>query len=121
VYIVASLSRTIYVGMTNDLARRMHEHRTKAADSFTARYSVNRLVWYEVTGNVSAAIAREKQIKAYSRNKKIALIEAENAGWNDLAEEMGLVAPDDDSPDHQADGPKDARAAAAPEPRSDRE
>jgi putative endonuclease len=96
VYIVASVSRTIYVGVTNDLARRMHEHHTKAADGFTAKYNVNRLVWYEVTGNVSAAIAREKQIKSYSRKKKIDLIEAENAGWRDLAEELGLLPPDTD-------------------------
>lgn len=97
VYMVASVSRTLYVGMTNDLARRVHEHRTKAADGFTARYNVNRLVWYEVTGNVSAAIAREKQVKAYARKKKVALIEAANAGWNDLAEEMGLVVRDAES------------------------
>ena len=67
--------------MTNDLARRMHEHRTKAAGGFTARYNVDRLVWWEVTGNVNAAIAREKQIKGCSRKKKIALIEENNAGW----------------------------------------
>src|SRR6185295_19815451 len=91
VYIVASVSRTIYVGVTNDLARRMHEHRTKAADGFTAKYNVNRLVWYEVTGNVSAAIAREKQIKTFNRNRKIQLIEAANPGWNDLVEVLGLL------------------------------
>jgi len=94
VYIVASVSRTIYVGVTNDLARRMHEHRTKAADGFTAKYNVNRLVWYEVTGNVSAAIAREKQIKTFNRKKKTDLIEASNPGWKDLAEELGLVPQD---------------------------
>jgi len=91
VYIVASTSRTLYVGVTNDLARRINEHRTKAADGFTARYNIHRLVWYEVTGNVSAAIAREKQVKGYSRAKKVALIEAENPVWNDLGEALGLV------------------------------
>ena len=91
VYICASHSRTLYVGMTNDLARRMREHRTKATKGFTARYNVDRLVWWEVTGNVNAAIAREKQIKGYGRKKKIDLIEATNAGWNDLAAEMGLI------------------------------
>lgn len=91
VYICASHSRTLYVGMTNDLERRMREHRTKATQGFTARYNVDRLVWWEVTGNVNAAIAREKQLKGYSRKKKIDLIEATNAGWNDLAVEMGLV------------------------------
>jgi putative endonuclease len=82
VYIVASASCTLYVGVTNDLARRMYEHRTKAADGFTAKYDIHHLVWYEVTGNVSAAIAREKQLKGYSRTKKVALIEASNPGWN---------------------------------------
>jgi putative endonuclease len=91
VYIVASVSRTIYVGVTNDLARRMYEHRTKATDGFTAKYNVDRLVWFEATGSISAAISREKQIKKYSRKKKIALIETENPAWNDLAEELGLV------------------------------
>jgi hypothetical protein len=62
-----------------------------------ARYNANRLVWFEVTGNVSAAIAREKELKGYSRKKKVALIEAANAGWNDLAEELGLVARDADA------------------------
>jgi len=94
VYIVASVSRTIYVGVTNDLARRMYEHRTKATDGFTAKYNVNRLVWFEDTGDVRAAIAREKQIKRYSRKKKMALIEAANPAWNDLAEELGLVPRD---------------------------
>ena len=96
VYIVASVSRTIYVGVTNDLARRMYEHRTKATDGFTAKYNVNRLVWFEDTGDVRAAIAREKQIKRYSRKKKMALIEAANPAWNDLAEELGLVPRDMD-------------------------
>ena len=125
VYIAASLSRTIYVGVTNDLARRMHEHRTKAAaDGFTAKYNVDRL-WWESTGNISAAIMREKQIKAYSRKKKIALIEAENAGWNDLAEEMGLV-PDDLAPAEGGDEADqvqeqvESRDATAPDPPGDR-
>ena len=96
VYIVASVSRTIYVGVTNDLARRMYEHRTNATDGFTAKYNVNRLVWFEDTEDVRAAIAREKQIKRYSRKKKMALIEAENPAWNDLAEELGLLPRDMD-------------------------
>lgn len=92
VYMLASLSRTLYVGVTNDLARRIYEHRSKALGGFTAKYNVNRLVWYEVTGNVSAAIAREKQLKGFKREKKIALIEEANPGWRDLAEELGLGA-----------------------------
>lgn len=115
VYIAASLSRTTYVGVTNDLARRMHEHRTKAAEGFSARYNVNRLVWFETTENIRAAIEREKQIKSYSRKKKLALIEAQNAAWNDLAVEMGLVAEEDRAPD-AAEQPG-SRVAAAPGPR----
>jgi len=120
VYICASHSRTLYVGMTNDLDRRMREHRTKATKGFTARYNVDRLVWWEVTGNVNAAIAREKQLKGYSRKKKIDLIEATNAGWNDLAVEMGLVAEGEEATD-RAERPEGIGDAAAPKPRGDRE
>jgi putative endonuclease len=90
VYIMASASRTLYVGVTNDLARRVYEHRTKARGGFTAKYNVNQLVWYEVTGNISGAIELEKKLKGYSRKKKIALIEENNPAWRDLAEEFGL-------------------------------
>jgi putative endonuclease len=87
VYILASLSRTIYVGVTSDLMRRMYEHRHKRLRGFTAQYNVNRLVYFEHTTDVNAAIAREKQIKKWSRKKKAELIETANAGWVDLAEE----------------------------------
>lgn len=120
VYICASHSRTLYVGMTNDLERRMREHRTKATKGFTSRYNVDRLIWWEVTGNVNAAIAREKQLKGYSRKKKVDLIEATNAGWNDLAVEMGLVVEGEEATDggERQEGIGDA---AAPKPRGDRE
>jgi len=95
VYITASLSRTLYVGVTNDLQRRMYEHRHKLCGGFTAKYVVDRLVWFQETGNVAAAIAREKQIKGWTRAKKIALVEAENPGWHDLAVSMGLLPPKD--------------------------
>jgi putative endonuclease len=92
VYILASRSRTLYVGMTSDLARRLHEHRTRhTSGAFTAQYEVRRLVYYEVAANPYAAIAREKQIKGSSREKKIELIETMNPGWEDLAISLGLA------------------------------
>jgi putative endonuclease len=84
VYVLASLSRRLYVGVTNDLRRRIHEHRTNAT-GFTARYRVTRLVYFEVTPNVSAAIAREKEIKGWLRERKLRLIEDGNPEWRDLA------------------------------------
>ena len=87
VYIMSSPSRTLYVGMTNDLARRVYDHKHKLVAGFTARYSVNELVHFEETSDVHAAIAREKQIKGWTRAKKIALIEATNPQWQDLSAE----------------------------------
>lgn len=93
---VASLSRTLYVGVTNDLLRRVYEHRHKVHGGFTARYNINRLVYLEHVTDVNAAIAREKQIKAWSRKKKAVLIEEENPAWIDLTEELfpGLSKPE---------------------------
>jgi putative endonuclease len=85
VYITASKSKVIYVGMTNDLARRVQEHKGKAARSFTQRYNVDRLVWCEEHGGPLSAIAREKQIKGWDRAKKVELIEAKNPQWRDLS------------------------------------
>jgi putative endonuclease len=85
VYILANKMRRLYVGVTNDLERRVWEHRTKAADGFTSRYNIDRLVWYASTNQVMDAIDREKEIKAWRREKKIRLIESENPGWVDLA------------------------------------
>jgi putative endonuclease len=89
VYILASRSRTLYVGVTNDLERRLSEHRL-SGDSFTRRYLIDRLVYFEVTDNPSSAIAKEKQIKAYRRSKKTALVESMNPGWDDLIQVLGL-------------------------------
>ena len=85
VYILASRSRTLYVGVTRDLLRRVWQHREKLADGFTARFNIGRLVWYEMTPNIGAAIAKEKEIKSWRRSKKVALIEAANPTWEDLA------------------------------------
>ena len=77
---------TLYVGVTNNLQRRVWQHRNGEADSFTQRYAVTRLVYLEPFRDITNAIAREKQIKGGSRKKKIALIEQENAEWRDLSE-----------------------------------
>jgi putative endonuclease len=84
VYISSSQSRTLYVGVTNDLPRRIAQHRLGECE-FTARYRITRLVYFEVTENVRSAIEREKQIKAWRRAKKLALVAGMNPGWDDLA------------------------------------
>ena len=85
VYILASRTRVLYVGVTSDLMKRLWEHRQKLVAGFTAQYNVDRLVYLEETPDALAAIAREKQIKGWLRAKKVALIEAENPGWRDLS------------------------------------
>jgi len=87
VYIMASRSRVLYVGVTNDLARRVNEHKKGLVTGFTSKYNLNRLVYFEVFGDIREAIAREKQIKGWLRAKKIALIESVNPKWNDLSED----------------------------------
>ena len=86
VYILASKSRRLYVGVTNDLERRIYEHKKKLADGFTQMYKIDRLVHFEETSDALAAIEREKQIKGMLRVKKIALIESGNPTWEDLSE-----------------------------------
>jgi putative endonuclease len=86
VYILASSSGTLYTGVTNDLFRRVYEHKQKLVDGFTKKYDVNRLVYYEETHDVNSALLREKQIKGWLRKKKIALIESMNPKWEDLSE-----------------------------------
>lgn len=85
VYMMASESGVLYVGVTNNLERRVFQHRSKAVPGFTARYNVRKLVYYELYGDIRLAIAREKQIKGWLRKRKIALIESVNPGWKDLA------------------------------------
>jgi putative endonuclease len=75
---------TLYTGVTSDLVKRVWQHRSGVADGFTKRYGCKMLVWYEVGGDMEHAILREKQIKAGSRAKKLALIEASNPDWRDL-------------------------------------
>jgi putative endonuclease len=85
VYILASKSRTLYIGVTNDLHRRLYEHKHKLGLGFTSKYNVNRLVYYEWTEDVNAAIAREKELKGWLRARKIELIESINPVWDDLS------------------------------------
>jgi putative endonuclease len=85
VYILANRSKTLYVGVTNDLARRILQHRSGTGSHFTRQYTIRRLVHIESTSNPRDAIAREKEIKRWTRAKKIALIEADNPQWTDLA------------------------------------
>ena len=85
IYILSSRSRNLYTGVTNNITRRVAEHRQGLIPGFTRRYRISRLVHYEPFRNVRAAIAREKQIKAWRREKRVALIEAGNPAWDDLA------------------------------------
>jgi putative endonuclease len=93
VYILSNASRTLYVGVTNDLVRRTWEHKQGAVPGFAAKYHVTRLVWFEETINIAAAIAREKQIKSWVRAKKVALVSATNPKWRDIAEDDGFFSP----------------------------
>ena len=85
VYIMTNRSRTLYTGVTSDLARRAYEHKQKLVPGFTAKYRIAQLVYFEVTQDIHAAIAREKQIKGWLRAKKVALIESANPEWKDLS------------------------------------
>jgi putative endonuclease len=85
VYILCSASGTLYIGVTNNLERRICEHKQKWMPGFTRRYDVTRLVHFEVWGTPITAIAREKQIKGWRRSKKLALISAKNPKWEDLS------------------------------------
>ena len=89
VYIMASRSGVLYVGVTNDIARRVVEHKEGIVPGFTSKYKVKRLVYFEDGTDVNAAIAREKQIKNWRREKKVRLIERVNPNWDDLSEDPG--------------------------------
>ncbi len=87
VYIMSSRTRVLYVGKTNDLLRRVFEHKSRVADGFTSRYHVTRLVHYEETGHLISAIERERQLNGWIRARKVALIEADNPTWSDLSDD----------------------------------
>jgi len=88
VYIMASSSGTLYIGMTNDLIRRVSEHKEETVEGFSKKYSCNKLVFYEHHKYVYNAIEREKEIKKWRREKKHSLIKTINSQWNDLYEEL---------------------------------
>ncbi|MGA8110069.1 MAG: GIY-YIG nuclease family protein [Acidobacteriaceae bacterium] len=85
VYLIASRSRTLYCGVTNSIRRRIAEHKSGECDGFAATYQCSRLVWFEAFQYVNNAIAREKQIKRWRREKKVTLIEESNPTWEDLS------------------------------------
>jgi len=86
VYIMASRSRVLYTGVTNDLARRVNEHKRGLVSGFTRKYRITRLVYFDEFADIRDAIAREKEIKGWKRLRKISLIESRNPTWEDLAE-----------------------------------
>ena len=89
VYILASRKDgVIYIGVTNDIVRRVYEHRMKAVPGFTSKYNITRLVWFEVYDDPTNAITREKELKKWKRRWKTELIEAQNPQWNDLYESI---------------------------------
>ena len=85
VYVLTNHMGTLYTGVTNDLTRRMYEHREGLGGGFTKKYNISKLVFYEATNDVRSAIAREEQIKGWLRSNKVALIESANPSWRDLS------------------------------------
>ena len=95
VYMMASRSRTLYIGVTGDLLKRVFQHKWKEHEGFTARYNCDRLVWFERHQDVRTAIDREKELKGRRRARKIALIEAANPTWSDLSRDWYDCEPAD--------------------------
>jgi putative endonuclease len=92
VYVLASdIGGTLYVGVTNDLVRRVYEHRSKVAEGFTKKYDVAKLVYYEVFEDIENAIVREKRLKKWNRAWKVRMIEEINPNWDDLY--PGIASP----------------------------
>ena len=87
VYIMASRTRTLYIGVTNNLLKRVIQHKQKKVPGFTQRYNVTRLVYFEQYGGIGLAIAREKQLKGLLRKKKVDLVESKNPEWKDLSDD----------------------------------
>ncbi len=90
VYIMGSKSGTFYTGVTNDLARRVYEHKNKLVPGFTSKYNCTRLLYFQAGDSPEGAIAREKQIKGWLRTKKVALITSVNPRWDDLSAELAI-------------------------------
>ena len=85
VYIMTNISGMLYTGVTNNLERRVYEHKMKLVPGFSTRYNLNQLVYFETTSNIEAAITREKQIKGWLRSKKVSLVNSVNPEWKDLS------------------------------------
>ena len=91
VYILASQRNgTLYIGVTNDLVKRIYEHKNNLVEGFSREHKVYNLVYFEATTDINSAITREKQLKNWRREKKIWLIEKMNAGWKDLSDSLGV-------------------------------
>ncbi len=90
VYIMSNKSKTLYIGVTNDLVRRVYEHKNKMIDGFTKKYNLNILIYFEVVNSVEEAIRREKQLKNWHRQWKINLIESINKDWKDLSDDFEM-------------------------------
>ena len=90
IYILSNKSKTLYIGVTNNLIRRLYEHKSKLINGFTKKYNLTKLVYYEVFNNINDAIKREKQLKNWHRQWKINLIESVNKDWKDLSKEFGM-------------------------------
>ena len=88
VYIITNQSKTLYTGVTNNLERRIYEHKQKLIPGFSSKYNLTKLVYFEVTQDIESAISREKQIKGWLRIKKKRLIESMNPAWKDLSEDQ---------------------------------
>lgn len=90
IYIMTNHSKTLYIGVTNDLIRRVWEHKQGLVSGFTKKYRIKKLVYFEQTSDVKSAITREKELKGWLRGKKIALIESTNPMWKDLYSDLLL-------------------------------
>ena len=89
IYILASRKNgTLYIGVTNNIAKRIHQHKSKASEGFTKRYNVHQLVWYDQSNDIHEVLQREKQMKKWKRQWKINLIEEQNPNWRDLSEDF---------------------------------
>jgi putative endonuclease len=87
VYILTNKSKSLYIGVTNDLKRRLYEHKNKRIDGFTKKYNIDQLVYFEISGSIHSAITREKELKGWSRSKKKELIISTNPKWVDLSKD----------------------------------
>lgn len=87
VYMMVSASGTLYIGITNNLSKRVWQHKSNLAEGFTKKYQCHKLIYFEETSNIESAIAREKQLKRWSRKKKEALIKTTNPHWKDLSDD----------------------------------